>query len=184
MTIIFLDTETTSLLAPEAAELQHQPYIVEIYCIKTNKDLETISIFHTLIKPPIKIPDEVIKIHGINDDKVSAEKPFAGQYRQLARFFTGSVYMIGHNLQFDKRLMIYELQRINKQFHFPWPINNVCTVEEIQKLKGHRMSLGDLHEELFGMRFDAAHSAEADTQALLRVYKEMIRKDWMKGPAL
>jgi hypothetical protein len=34
------------------------------------------------------------------------------------------------------------------------------------------------------MRFDAAHSAEADTQALLRVYKEMIRKDWMKGPAL
>lgn len=182
MNFIFLDTETTALLAVEAAELQHQPHIVELFCLKTNEHLEPFSMFHTLIKPPIKIPNEVTKIHGIDDDKVADHKPFAGHYRQLANYFVGVTHLVGHNLQYDKRMLIYELSRINKQHSFPWPPRDICTVEEIQKHKGHRMSLGDLHEELFGQRFDAAHSAEADTKALLRIYREMINRQWTKGP--
>jgi len=182
MSLIFLDTETTALLAVEAADLQHQPHIVEIYAIKTDDFLRKVSIFHKLIKPPIKIPPEVIKIHGIDDDAVKNEKPFAGYYRMLADYFIGVTHMIGHNLQYDKRMLLYELQRINKQHNFPWPPRDICTVEEIQKIKGHRMSLGDLHEELFGMRFDNAHRAEDDTEALLRVYQEMLRRNMVKGP--
>jgi DNA polymerase III epsilon subunit-like protein len=41
------------------------------------------------------------------------------------------------------------------------------------------MSLGDLHEELFGVRFEEAHRAEADTQALVRVFKAMVEKDML-----
>jgi DNA polymerase III epsilon subunit-like protein len=182
MTIIFLDTETTNLLAVEAADLKNQPYIVEIYLLITDMNLEPLDEYHTLVKPPISIPQNVIDIHGITDERVAGQKPFAGIFRQLATMFRDSLYMIGHNLQFDKRMLEYELQRINKVTNFPWPIYNVCTVEEIQKIKGHRMSLSDLHEELFGQRFEAAHSAKADTQALLRVYKEMIKRQWTKGP--
>lgn len=180
MSIIFMDTETTSLLAVEAADLANQPHIVEICCIKTNIWFEKPEIFSQLIKPPIQISDEVIKIHGITNEFVKPYKPFAGYYKQLAAFFLGATHFIGHNLQFDKRVLENELRRINKVTNFPWPPNNICTVEEIQKIKGHRMSLGDLHEELFGVRFEEAHRAEADTQALVRVFKAMVGKGWCK----
>ena len=88
--------------------------------------------------------------------------------------------MIGHNLMFDKGMMINELRRINKQYNFPWPINNTCTVEEIVKVKGHRMRLGDLYEDFFNERFDSAHTAEADTTALLRIFKEMVNRNMVK----
>lgn len=181
MSIVFLDTETTSLLAVEAADLVNQPYIVEISCIKCNLENEDQDILSLLIKPPITIPDEVIKIHGITNEQVARQKPFAGHYRDLAKFFVGVSHMIGHNLQFDKRMLENELRRIHKVTNFPWPPYNICTVEEIMKIKGHRMSLGDLHEELFGVRFEEAHRAEADTQALVRVYKEMVKREMVKG---
>jgi DNA polymerase-3 subunit epsilon len=182
MSIIFLDTETTSLLAVEAADLVNQPYIVEIYLLITDMNLEPLDEYHTLVKPPISIPQNVIDIHGITNERVAGQKPFAGVYKRLASMFISSMYMVGHNLQFDKRMLMYELERINKVTNFPWPVGNICTVEEIQKIKGHRMSLSDIHEELFGQRFEAAHSAKADTQALLRVYKEMIKRNMTKGP--
>jgi DNA polymerase III epsilon subunit-like protein len=182
--IVFLDTETTNLLAIEATDINNQPHIVEIYCEKTTMQFETIESYHTLIKPPIRIPENVIKIHGIDNEAVTKQYPFAGYYQPLARFFVGVTHIVGHNLQYDKRMMIYELQRINKQFSFPWPIYNICTVEEIFKIKGHRMSLGDLHFELFGTRFESAHSAEADTKALIRVYKAMVERRMVKGPSI
>ena len=174
--IIFLDTETTALLAVEAAGVEHQPHIVELYLLKTDDQLRELDELHLLIKPPIKIPDETIKIHGITNEKVKDKKPFAGYYRTISNFVIGTRCMVGHNLQYDKRVLQYELERINKVTSFPWPPTQVCTVEETQKRKGHRMSLGDLYEELFGTRFDAAHTAEADTRALLRIYRKMMEE--------
>jgi DNA polymerase III epsilon subunit-like protein len=179
MSVIFIDTETTNLLAVEAADLVNQPHVVEICCIKTNIWLEKPTVLSVLVKPPIRIPDEVIKIHHITNEDVQNKKPFAGHYHELAAFFLGATHLVGHNLQFDKRILENELKRINKLTQFPWPVNNICTVEEIRKIKGHRMSLGDLHEELFGVRFEEAHRAEADTQALVRVFKAMVEKDML-----
>jgi len=176
MSIIFIDTETTNLLAVEAADLANQPYMVEICCVKVNIYLEKPEVFSQLIKPPIRIPDEVIKIHHITNEDVADKKPFAAHYKDLAAFFIGATHMIGHNLQFDKKILENELKRINKLTSFPWPTTNICTVESIMKIKGHRMNLGDLHEELFGMRFEEAHRAEADTMALVRVFKAMVQK--------
>jgi len=175
--IVFMDTETTSLLAIEAADISNQPYMVEIACVKINKLFEGLpEVYTALIKPPIRIPDDVIRIHGITNEDVADKKPFAGYYRPLAQFFVGVEYLVGHNLQFDKRVLENELKRINKVTQFPWPPFNICTVEEIFKIKGFRMRLGDLHEELFGHRFEEAHRAEADTMALMRVFKVMMEK--------
>jgi len=181
MSVIFMDTETTALLAVEAADLEQQPHMVEIACIKTDIHLDNIEVLSQLIKPPIRIPGEVINIHHITNEDVAYQKPFAGYYRQIANFFIGTTHLIGHNLQFDKRILENELKRINKVTSFPWPPNNICTVEEILKIKGYRMSLSALYEELFGMQFVEAHRAEADTKALVEVFKEMIRRKWTKG---
>jgi DNA polymerase-3 subunit epsilon len=176
MSVIFMDTETTNLLAVEAADLVNQPYMVEICCVKTNIYLDKPEVYTQLIKPPIPIPSEVTKIHHIKDEDVAGQKPFAGYYKELASFFVGARYLIGHNLQFDKRILENELKRINKVTQFPWPPLNICTVEEIQKHKGYRMRLSDLHAELFGQGFEEAHRAEADTMALLRVFKTMVER--------
>jgi DNA polymerase-3 subunit epsilon len=180
--IIFLDTETTALLEVEAADLQHQPHIVELFCLKTDTSFQSITSLHLRMKPPIPIPKQSSDIHGISDAHIADKLPFAGYYRQIAHYFVGVTYMIGHNLQYDKRMLHYELQRINKVTNFPWPPINVCTVEETFKVKGHRMSLTDLYMDLFGETFVSAHSAEADTRALMRVYREMIKKQMLKEP--
>jgi len=176
MSIVFMDTETTSLLAVEAADITNQPYIVEIACVKSNIHFDPPEVYTQLIKPPIRIPDEVIKIHHITNQDVASMKPFAGYYKKLADFFLGVTHLVGHNLQFDKRVLENELKRINKLTNFPWPPINICTVEEIFKLRGHRMNLGNLHEELLGYRFEEAHRAEADTLALMRVFEAMVSK--------
>lgn len=180
MSVIFMDTETTALLAVEAASLDQQPHMIEICCVKVNIYLDKPEILTIQIKPPITIPDDVIKIHHITNEMVAGQKPFAGYYKTLANFFVGVTHLVGHNLQFDKRVLENELKRINKVTQFPWPPNNICTVEQIQKVKGHRMRLGDLHEELFGIGFEEAHRAEADTLALMRVFKAMVEKQWIK----
>ena len=178
--IMFMDTETTNLLAVEAADIENQPYIVEVACVKTTMAFDPPEVYTSLIKPPRAIPENVIRIHHITNEAVADKKPFAGYYRNLASFFVGVTHLIGHNLQFDKRVLENELKRINKLTNFPWPPFNICTVEEIFKIKGYRMRLGDLHEELLGYRFEEAHRAEADTLALMRVFKEMVNKDMIK----
>jgi DNA polymerase III epsilon subunit-like protein len=175
-----MDTETTSLLAIDAADLAQQPHMVEISCIKTDYHFDIVSMFTTLVKPPIRIPFEVINIHGITDEEVANHKPFAGHYKLLAEYFLGVTCLVGHNLQFDKHVLEYELKRINKVTNFPWPPKNICTVEEAMKIKGHRISLGNLYFELFGQNFEEAHRAEADTKALVRVYKEMVNRQMVE----
>jgi DNA polymerase III epsilon subunit-like protein len=109
-------------------------------------------------------------------------KPFALHYKSLAYFFTGATHLIGHNLMFDKHMLRYELARIDKVTNFPWPVHNICTVEECVALKGHRMSLSDLHFDLLGETFQETHTAKADTLALRNVYRKMIEKEMIEPP--
>lgn len=180
MSFIFIDTETTSLLAVEAADMADQPQILEIYCMKTDEYLMPINEFHAYCRPTIPIPEQSSKIHGITDDKVADALPFALHYKSLAKFFLGAERLIGHNLQFDKNVLSWSLRRINKQFNFPWPIQDICTIETVVKYKGHRMSLSDCHLEFIGESFAETHTAKADTQALHRIFREMVSREMIK----
>lgn len=156
--------------------------MVEFYAMRLNSALELVDELHIIMKPPIRIPEETTKIHGISNLDVAKRKPFAAHWMEIARFFEGQRYLVGHNLQYDKNVLYHELNRINKVTNFPWPIRNICTVEETVKWKGHRMTLTDLHVELFGQAFDKAHSAGADTLALVRVYKELVNRQIVEAP--
>jgi DNA polymerase-3 subunit epsilon len=179
MSIIVWDTETTGLLVPEISGLDKQPYIIELYAIKLDDDLNVCEHLQLWCKPSISIPDEVSNIHGYTNEFVKDKKPFIGVWREFAEFVLGARSMVGHNLQFDKQVLYYELQRINKHLNFPWPPGAVCTVEEIQKQKGYRMNLNDLHAELFGRGIEGAHHGAADVEATVNVYKEMVKREWI-----
>src|SRR4029078_5394991 len=150
MSIIVWDTETTGLLAVSGADIKHQPHLIDLYAIKLTDDLVRFNTFHVRCKPPIPIPLDATKVHGITDHDVVECHSFAGVYPAIAEFFLGSRVLVGHNLLYDKMVLYYELMRIGKNLNFPWATGGVCTAEVSSQYHGYRMNLTDLHISLFG----------------------------------
>ena len=176
MTTIVFDTETTGLLVASAASIEHQPHLVELHAIKLNNDLNYVDQILVRCKPPILIPDEAIKVHGITNQMVADEKPFAAVYPGIANFFLGSDTLVGHNLLFDKYVLWWELVRLGKQLNFPWSIRGICTAEVSSQYFGHRLNLQDLHIHLFGGGFADAHSAQVDCAMTAKCFTEMHKR--------
>lgn len=136
--------------------------------------------FHSLIRPPISIPSDCVKITGITDAMVSKAPTFTDLYLPIAEFFLGTYRWVAHNLPFDKGMMMAELGRLNKRPNFPWPIEDYCTVERSLKYSTETrrdgqpkfLKLTELHKLATGQPHDTgAHRAEADVWALFECYK-------------
>ena len=168
---ICIDFETTGLLDNSLIPLDKQPRAIEICCIKIDDTtFKSIDKFHTFINPGIPIPEKITSITGIKDEDVEDAPSFAAIYNDLCEFFLGERTMVAQNLGFDRDILLHELRRIGKEIQFPWPFQHECTVELTTHLKGYRLKLGDLYEQLFGEKFPDAHKAEVDTEALVRCY--------------
>ncbi len=169
--MIFIDTETTDLLKPDAAALEDQPHITEIYAVKlTNENLNFISEFHSLFDIPIPVPEKITKMTGITDAMLKGKPKFREVYDALANFFLGEDTVVGHNISFDMGVIRHELRRIEKQWRFPWPPNWICTIEKSMHLRGHRLNLSKLHTIVTGKPHDESHRAEGDVIATVRCY--------------
>jgi DNA polymerase III subunit epsilon len=176
MNIIVFDTETTGLLAPVAGGVDNQPYLVEFYAIKMNRDFEPIDKLTFRCKPPIMIPEDAIKIHHISNNDVANCERFIAHFTNLAHFFLGTEVAVGHNLMFDTMVLHWELVRAGKQLSFPWPIRPICTAEISSQQMGYRQNLTDLHTELFGIAFEGAHSASSDCETTAKCFIEMVNR--------
>jgi DNA polymerase III subunit epsilon len=163
----YFDTETTGLLLPQAAPLNSQPYIVELCIIQDDG-----SIFHTLVKPPIPIPAEVTRIHGVDDGKVASAPPFA----EIAPFVIGLLRdqkVSAYNASFDANVLRYELKRLGLtmpsiRWHDP--------MHDAQMNTGKRWKQADLYAALTGQKMINAHNALADTQALKVICETLAAK--------
>lgn len=92
MNILVLDTETTGLTGKDE--------VIELAYIVIDNDLTTLTSFNARYKPSIPINPHAQAVHGI-------------EYKELLSCFPSSKialepidYMIGHNISFDKRLLI------------------------------------------------------------------------------
>lgn len=185
MSIIFWDTETTGLLKPAAAGLSAQPYITEICAIKLSDDLETEEgMYSQLFKVPVDIDvvqpgdkKSIREMTGISNEMLADKNPFSAHWKEVADFFFGTDKMVAHNISYDRDMLKYELMRLNKVLNFPWPMTHICTIEKTMKYKGHRLNLSALHEHLFGAKFEGAHRAETDVRAMIRCYKEIVKRE-------
>lgn len=174
------DTETTGLCIPKENDLNKQPHLIEIYVLKVlqknNHKFEVIDELDLLIKPPVDLSRDIIRITGITEKDLEGKKSFAKHYLEIAQFFTGCDRMVAHNVTFDRNVLLYELARMNKQLNFPWPIQHVCTVEKSMKIEQRRMKLTNLYKHLTGKEFKDAHRAKNDVEALYGCYKEMVKQ--------
>lgn len=176
--MIVWDTETTGLIKPLITPLDQQPYICEVCMVKVDpKSFKVKEVFNELIKPPIPIPPETTKIHGISNEDVKNAPSFARLLPKLAAFVLGEERIIAHNNAFDIGMLELELRRVGKVTAFPWPPNQICSVEATFGLKGHRLNLSALHTLATGKEHkDGAHRARPDVDALIRCLPFLSKK--------
>lgn len=171
--ILFIDTETTALIKNSALPLSRQPHIIEFFGLKTEEDGKEIGSYHSLVKPPIHIPEEVTRITGMTDDTVKSAPPFASVEREITECLVEASEVVAHNLAYDKTVLGFEYERLQRSM--PVMKKMTCTVEATEFLHGYRLSLTDLHMKLFGETFHA-HRAEDDVRAMARCYFELKSK--------
>jgi hypothetical protein len=70
-------------------------------------------------------------------------------------------------------VLYFELLRTGWERRFPFPPNQVCTVDSTMHIKGRRMKLTELYEHTQGKPLAQTHRAVDDVRALWECYKAL-----------
>ena len=169
MQMIVFDLETTGLPKAEGSDLDMQPKIIEFGAIKLTEELIEVDRLEFFCNPKHMLDPKITKITGITDDMLKDQKPFIAHLDRLNEFFLGTKRMFAHNLGFDRKILKFELERLDKVTSFPWPYEHTCTVEVGQRVWGKMRKLGDIYEELFEEKIEGSHRSMNDVEATLRI---------------
>lgn len=209
MKILVFDTETTGKIDKysDLSETEKQPHIVQFSYVMYDTDNNNVFINDNIIRIPhnIVIPTECIQIHGITQEKSQASGVIL--YDVLRDFYIKvkeADYIVGHNLEFDVKMLIVEFYRLKeesgndeaydriidyfekgKQFGskcFCTMKNtvDVCKLENPNnKNKGYKYpKLSELHKHLFYYEPKNLHNSLFDVIITLRCfYKLIFEKD-------
>jgi len=167
--LIVFDLETTGLPKAEGSDLDMQPKIIEFGAIKLTEELIEVDRLEFFCNPKHLLDPKITKITGITDEMLKDKKPFIAHLDRLNEFFLGTKRMFAHNLGFDRKILKFELERLDKVTSFPWPYEHTCTVEVGQRVWGKMRKLGDIYEELFEEKIAGAHRSINDVEATLRI---------------
>ena len=169
--MIVFDLETTGLPLAEGADLDLQPRITEFGAIKLDHQLKEIAMLEFLVNPGIPLDPKVTKITGLTDDMLKDKKPFVARLEEITNFFLGERVLVAHNLPFDRIVLQFELERLDKMTMFPWPPEQICTVEVGETIWNKKRKLVDLYKEITGNEHKGAHRSIADVRALIEIVK-------------
>ena len=104
---IVLDTETTGLDPREG----HR--ILEIAAIEIVHQVPTKRHFYSLVDPERDVPEEVVKIHGIDKARLEGQPVFKDIVEEFLAFI-GDAPLVIHNAAFDMRFINAELARLKR----------------------------------------------------------------------
>jgi DNA polymerase III alpha subunit (gram-positive type) len=164
--------------------LDQQPEIIEFYgatvdFAKSGK-YKIVDELELLIKPsrPINETSTVRRknislITGITNVMLVDAPSFAQVVDKIRGTLEHAPLLIAHNLEFDKQMIEIELQRLSRIISWP---RGICTIEATSYLKGDRLKLEELHQYLFGQKFQGAHRAKQDVTALIRCCGELYKR--------
>jgi len=174
MSEIFLDTETTGLLANDGDR------IVEIACVETKDLIPTNRVFHRLINPQKKVSPEAFKIHGFSDDFLKGKEKFDEIVEDFLEFIKDKKLII-HNATFDVGFLNSELRRLNKK------IIDFKNVEDTLTLARSKFPASSNSLDSLCKRFNidisrrTKHNALLDCELLREVYINLVDQ---KEPSL
>lgn len=177
MLAMVFDTETDGLINTLAVRIERQPEVLSLYCQMVDLDTgELLQKESFLFRPHNPIPEDMTKIHGITNEMVKDAPPFREFAPLIRKIFREQEMCIAHNAAFDRDMIDIEMKRAG--LVLDWP-RLICTVEQTIWLQSYRLSLTNLHNELFGMDFEEKHSAAGDVTALTKCCIEMRKKGWL-----
>ena len=185
MYLIF-DTETTGLPRNYSApitDLDNWPRLVQLAWQLHDHTGKLVSSGNYIVKPEgFTIPFNAEKIHGISTDRAHKEgHDLEFVLQQFRKDIDRSYYLIGHNVNFDEKVMGAEFLRkkIPSAIMDKPKIDTITDGTDYCKIEGSRgykwPTLTELHYKLFGTNFDDAHDAAADVEATARAFLEMVR---------
>lgn len=156
------DTETTGFRASDR--------VVEVAFVHF-RNYEVVDSFHSLINPQMDIPEEVVQIHGINNEKVRDAPTFDRVAPDIMTWLEDQRggALIAHNMRFDMRLLGNsfggQLQLPLRKGACSWDYSKTHHHELSMRKKGHAMR--DL-VEYFNISVDMrdAHGAMFDAHTL------------------
>lgn len=152
--ICFFDLETTGTNVAKDR-------IVEISILKVfpngNKESKT-----WLVNPEMTIPQEVVLIHGISNEKVANEPTFKQLSKEIYKMIKDSDLAGFNSDRFDIPLLAEEMLRADVDFDMKHMVSvDVQTIFH----KMEKRTLGAAYKFYCDKSLEDAHSAEADTMA-------------------
>ncbi|MCF0253264.1 MAG: DNA polymerase III subunit epsilon, partial [Duodenibacillus sp.] len=105
---ICLDTETTGV------EPGKGDRIVEIGCVEIidrKLSADPATMFHVYVNPERDVPEEAVKIHGLDNAFLAGKPVFGGVARDFVEYIRGAELII-HNAPFDAGFLNMELKRL------------------------------------------------------------------------
>lgn len=166
------DTETTGLLKPEVSDINQQPKIIEFAVAEIDEGYEIVAEHSWLIYPGEEITPEITKITGLTNDDLVGKPTFIEVLPEIEEAFMGVHRLMAHNLPFDMGMLTNELRRLGRQYAFPYPPNQVCTVQLANEMiYGRRAKLTELYEKTMGKPLAQTHRALDDVRALVEVIR-------------
>lgn len=181
MKLFFFDTETTGINPSKDRIIQFGAIYGE-YDPQTEQfnELERINQY---INIEGEIPYWASQVHGIYKRDLEGYG-YIDEYIDEFLFYMGkSDYVIGHNVEFDRNMIIAEAKRLRHNFNFDevrWVDTMKPTTEFVNGKGGRRPKLIKLHEKLFGIGFDGAHDAMADIIATKDCFLELKKYGFFK----
>lgn len=166
---IVLDTETTG------KNPQDGHRILEIGAIEILDGKVTNNFFHVYINPERHIDEEVVAIHGIDNEKVKDSPKFAEIADGLIEFIKDSEVFI-HNADFDIRFLNSELDRVQRGNVWDHVKKITCTLKMARSYfpTDRRFSLDKLCEKFaIDNTQRTFHGALLDSQLLAEVLFKM-----------
>ncbi|MCW3169382.1 3'-5' exonuclease [Chryseobacterium sp. 09-1422] len=129
--------------------------------------------FISLVNPESDITPFVQKLTNISPKMVKTAPKFHELAKRVVEITEGTT-LIGHNIDFDYRMLRQSFQRLGYDFK----INTLDTIPLAKKLIPNEVSysLGKLVRSL-GIPLVNAHRAEGDARATLELFKLLVSKD-------
>ena len=170
---VVLDTETTGMNMTGQPQIGHN--IIEIGAVEVINRRLTGRTFHVSIKPPRKVDEEAIRVHGITNEFLQDKPVFAEIADDFLAFIKGAELII-HNAPFDVAFMDQEFSYLKNP---PPKTAEMCTVTDSLQLArkmypGKRNNLDALCDRLgIDNSKRVLHGALLDAEILADVFLMM-----------
>jgi len=205
--VLVFDVETTGLLpkkprdSKEPIPIESYPYILQLSCVLYDMFEQTVvKTYDSYIRIPdnIDISQEVTTLTGISKDVTRKKgKHIVNVLDDFYEIYMMAEVIIAHNIDFDEKMILVELQRNHKDVMDIAPYCFTIFNKIYEKLKGveryctmrngtdicaihvdGRVSkkwprLSELHQKLFDEVPNGLHNSMVDVMACLKCYLKM-----------